>query len=240
MMSNLPRTELRDLPEEERAVAEALIAALGDDLTALAWQGSWARGEANAESDHDLFLVMRRLDEGLIWKITKAFAGRGHWSAYIKTEEELRQYPAHGRQQFYYGMSLLQGDFEQPPVTRENILADLRYFAVEIGHEARYRLVHDGGPERASADAARHGRILYYRAKMALLAMKSRELLEGRQYPVTRAELRKRTTDPDELAIIDLVKRWPEVKADYERDFAPLGLLLDRFVRKLASELPTD
>jgi len=75
---------------------------------------------------------------------------------------------------------------------------------------------------------------------MALLAMKSRELLEGRQYPVTRAELRKRTTDPDELAIIDLVKRWPEVKADYERDFAPLGLLLDRFVRKLASELPTD
>ena len=237
-MSNLPRTELRDLPAEERAVAGALIAALGDDLIALAWQGSWARGEANAESDHDVFVVMRRLDEALIAKITSAFAGRGHWSAYIKTEEELRQYPAHGRQQFYHGMSLLHGDFEQPPVTKENILADLRYFAVEVGHDARYRLVHDRGPERPSADAARHGRILYYRAKMALLAMKSRELLHGREYPVTRAELRQRTEDADELSIIDLVERWPEVKPEYERDFAPLGLLLDRFVRKLVSELP--
>lgn len=238
-MSNLPRTDIADLPDEERGVAEALIAALGDDLAALAWHGSWARGEANAESDHDLFLVMRRLDEELIGKITEAFAGRGHWSAYIKTEEELWQYPAHGRLQFWHGMKLLHGDFEQPPVARENILADLRYFAVEIGHDARYRLVHDRGPERASADSARHGRILYYRAKMAMLAMKSRELLDGREYPVTRAELRERTTDPDELAIIDVVERWPEVKGDYERDFAPLGLLLDRFVRKLVSELPT-
>ncbi len=228
------------MPEEERAVAEALIAALGDDLAALAWQGSWARGEANAESDHDLFLVMRRLDEELIGKISEAFAGPGHWSAYIKTEEELRQYPAHGRLQFRHGMSLLHGDFEQPPFARENILADLRYFAVEIGHDARYRLVHDRGPERASADSARHGRILYYRAKMALLGMKSRELLDGREYPVTRAELRERTTDPDELAIIDVVERWPEVKGDYERDFAPLGLLLDRFVRRLVSELPAE
>ncbi|MCH8201371.1 MAG: hypothetical protein IIB85_05575 [Chloroflexi bacterium] len=55
-----------------------------------------------------------------------------------------------------------------------------------------------------------------------------------------RAELRERTTDVDELAIIDLVERWPEVKAGYERDFAPLGLLLDRFVRKLVSELPAE
>ena len=239
-MSNLPRTELRDLPEEERGVAEALIAALGDNLAALAWQGSWARGEANAESDHDLFLVLRRLDEGLIGEISRAFGRRNHWSVYIKTQEELQQYPAHGRQQFYHGMSLLHGDFEQPPVTRENVLADLRHFAVEIGHDARYRLVHDRDPERSSEDHARHGRILYYRAKEALLAMKSRELLEGRQYPVTRAELRHRITDPDELAIIDLVERWPEVRADTERDFAPLGLLLDRFVRKLVSELPAE
>ncbi|MEO8458103.1 MAG: nucleotidyltransferase domain-containing protein [Chloroflexota bacterium] len=237
-MSNLPSIQLSNLPDSERVVAEALIASLGDDLTALAWQGSWARGEANAESDHDLFVVMRQLDEELLWQLAKAFEGDEHWSAYIKTEEELRQYPAHGRQQFHHGMSLLHGDFVQPPVTEENILADLRYFAVEIGHEARYRLTHKRGPERASAETGRHGRILYYRAKMAILAMKSRELLDGRKYPITRAELRTRTTDPDELSIIDLVDRWPEVKAEYERDFVPMALLLDRFVRRLVSQLP--
>lgn len=239
-MSNLPRIELQDLPDEERTVAKALISALGDELTALAWQGSWARGEGNAESDHDLFIVMRRLDEDLIGKITQIFAGREHWSVYLRTEEELRQYPAHGRQQFWHGMTLLHGDFEQPPVGRESLIADLRYFAVEVGHDARYRLIHDRGPERASTDSGRHGRILYYRAKMALLAMKSRELLHDRSYPVTRDALRARTSDPDELAIIELVDRWPEVKPEYERDFAPLGLLLDRFVRKLVAEIPAE
>jgi hypothetical protein len=237
-MSNLPRTAIADLPDEERYAAEALIASLGDDLAALAWQGSRARGEANSGSDHDLVLVMRRLDEELIGRIAEVFAGRGQWSTYIKTEEEMRQYPARGRQQFWHGISLLHGDFEQPPVGRENLLADLRYFAAEIGQDARYRLVHYRGPERATADSARHSRFLYYQAKMALLAMKSRELLDGREYPVTRAALRQCTTDPNELAIIDVVERWPEVKGDYERDFAPLGLMLDRFVQKLVSELP--
>src|SRR5688572_900557 len=142
-MSNLPRIELQDLPDEERTVAQALISTLGDELTALGWQGSWARGEGNAESDHDLFIVMRRLDGDLIGKITHVFAGREHWSVYLKTEEELRQYPAHGRQQFWHGMTLLHGDFEQPPVGREHLIADLRYFAVEVGHDARYRLIHD-------------------------------------------------------------------------------------------------
>jgi len=238
-MSNLPRTDLCDLPEEERAVAEALIATLGDDLTALAWQGSWARGEANAESDHDLVVVMREIDQEMIGRIAAVFrASSAHWSTFIKTEEELRQYPAHGRLQFRYGMTLLHGDFEPPPVTQEGLVADLRHLALEIGHEARYRLVHKQGPEKATDDAARHGRIMYYRAKMAVLAMKSRELLQGRPYPVTRADLRERTDDADELAIIDLVERWPELKPEYERDFTPLAQLLERFVRKLVAGLP--
>ncbi|MCH7810993.1 MAG: hypothetical protein IH863_10490 [Chloroflexi bacterium] len=240
-MSNLPRVALADLPEEERAVAEALIAALGDDLAALGWQGSWARGEANEESDHDLFVVMRRLDSELLGKLARAFTGKqAQWSTYVKTEEELRNYPAHGRCQFRYGMALIYGDFEPPPIQRENLLADIRYFATEIAHDARYRVIHKAGPEQASDDPERHGRILYYRAKMALLAMKSRELLHGRDYPETREALRERTTDDVELALIDLVDLWPEFKPLYERDFVPLALLLDRFVRKLVSELPAE
>ncbi len=238
-MPKLPRTDIADLPDEERQVAEALIAALGDDLAALGWQGSWARGEANEESDHDLFVVMRRLDSDLLGKIARAFTGKqAQWSTYVKTEEEMRNYPAHGRCQFRYGMSLIYGDFEPPPVQRENLLADIRYFATEIAHDARYRVIHKAGQE--SDDPEMHGRILYYRAKMALLAMKSRELLHGRDYPETREALRERITDDVELALIDLVDLWPEFKPLYERNFVPLALLLDRFVRKLVSELPAE
>ncbi len=239
-MSDLPRTAIADLPDEERQVAEALIAALGDGLAALAWQGSWARGEANAESDHDMFVTMRRLDSELLGKIAKVMAGRDSWSLFIKTEEELRQYPRHGRLQFRHGMTLLHGDFEQPPVARAEVLADVRHLANEVEQEARYRLVHKRDTRQASPDHARHARILYYWAKMGVLALKGRELLNGRDYPLTREALRERISDETELALIDLVDFWPEFRPLYETDFVPMALLLDRFVRQFVSGLPAE
>jgi predicted nucleotidyltransferase len=238
-MANLPRISSADLPEEERAVAVALIEALGDDLAALIWQGSWARGEANPESDHDLVVIMRRLDEGLIGRIASVFRDRTvKWSTFIKTEEEIRQYPAHGRLQFLHGVQLIHGDFEPPPVTRANLLEDMRHIANEVEHETRYRLVHRDLSTRPAFETARDGRLLYYWSKVLLLALKARELLHGRKYPVTRTDLRARLSDADELALLDIIERWPELRPQYERDFTPLGLLMDRVVRKLVSELP--
>jgi hypothetical protein len=70
--------------------------------------------------------------------------------------------------------------------------------------------------------------------------MKSRELVSGRDYPLTRDDLRERITDDLELAIIDVVDLWPEFKAMYEADFIPLALLLNRFVNKLIAEIPAE
>jgi predicted nucleotidyltransferase len=243
-MSDLPRIALEELPAEERDVAVALIQTLGDDLAALGWQGSYARGEAHDESDHDLFLVMKRLDSELLGKLADIFEGREGWSAFIKTEEELRQYPMSGRLQFHYGMSLVHGDFERPPIGRAEILNEIRSFAIDIEHECRYQLIHSArmprDPAFAAHDAQRHARLLHYFAKMGLLAMKARELLDGRDYPLTREALRERIADEVELAVIDVVDLWPEFKPLYEADFVPLALLLDRFVRKLVSELPDE
>ena len=238
-MATLPRISTDDLPDEERTVALALIEALGDDLAALVWQGSWARGEANPESDHDLVVIMRRLDEELLRTIAGVFRGRPvKWSTYIKTEEELRQYPAHGRLQFLHGVRLIHGDFEPPPVTRANLLEDLRHIANDIEHETRYRLVHRDLSTRPAFETARDGRLLYYWSKVLLLSLKAREILRGRYYPVTRADLRACLSDTDELALLDIIERWPDLRPEYERDFTPLGLLVDRVVRKLVSELP--
>jgi hypothetical protein len=65
------------------------------------------------------------------------FVDRDMWSVYVKTEEELQQYPAAGRAQFHYGIVKLYGDFEAPPLTREGLLEDMRRLAVDIAHEAR-------------------------------------------------------------------------------------------------------
>jgi hypothetical protein len=184
---------------------------------------------------------MRRLDEDLIEKIAAVFRGRPEkWSTFIKTEEELRQYPAHGRLQFQYGVRLIHGDFVLPAVEREHILANMRDIANLVEHEARYRLIHRDLRTRAAAETARDGRLLHYWAKVLLLTLKDRELLAGGEYPVTREALRKRLTDADEVALLDVVDNWPQVKAEYERDFTALALLIDRVVRRLVSEMPAE
>ncbi|TMF12403.1 MAG: nucleotidyltransferase domain-containing protein [Chloroflexi bacterium] len=111
------RSQRRPLPDEVREVADRLIAALGDNLAALLWHGSWARGEQTAESDHDLIIVLRQVNDDLILVIQGLFADRSDWSTYIKSEQELRQYPVTGRVQFQFGLVPLYGEFEAPPLS---------------------------------------------------------------------------------------------------------------------------
>jgi predicted nucleotidyltransferase len=236
-----------EVPTEVRAVADDLIAALGDDLAALLWHGSWARGEQTAESDHDMIVVLKRMGDDTCDRMQSVFEERPGWSVYVKTEEELRQYPITGRIQFHYGHLRLHGDFDPPPLTRAGLVEDMRRQAVDVAHEARYRLIHDGpgtltglDPTLAASRKTRLSRILYYQAKLAVLAMKARELHRGAAYPETRAELRARLTDPTELALIDVIDGWAEVKAGYEEDFRPLARLIDAFARGLVHELDAE
>ena len=236
----------QQLPAEVSEVADALVAALGDDLRALLCQGSFARGEAGPESDHDLIIILRRIDDGVLHRLRDVFRRRRNWSTFVQSEEELRQYPDAGRLQFHYGTQLLYGDFEPAAVSREQVLDELRHLARDIRFECRYRLLHKQ-PENAPAEQRiaaiqgyRNARMLGYAAKWAVLALKARELLHGRDYPVTRAELRARLSDTDELAILETVERWPELRPRYEADITPLALQLDAFARRLVAELPED
>jgi len=236
-----------EVPGEVRAVADDLISALGDDLAALLWHGSWARGEQTVESDHDMIVILKSIADDTWTRMQEVFEKRPGWSVYVKTEEELRQYPITGRIQFHYGHVRLYGEFEAPPLTREGLVEDLRRQAVDVAHEARYRLVHEGPdklaglePPVGAARKARMARILYYQAKLAVLAMKARELHRGAAYPETRVELRSRLSSPAELALINVIDRWAEVKAGYEEDFRPLARLIDAFARRLAQELDAE
>jgi len=235
-----------DLPTEVREVAEALIAELGDDLRAVFWHGSEARGEAMADSDHDVIIIMKRMDSNILLRMQQVFRGRENWSSFVQTEEELRQYPPSGRFQFHFGLVPLYGDFEPPPWTRENIIEEIRMLALNIRFECRYRLLHkepDYGemePHYRNFVRARNARMLHYAAKWAVMAMKARELLRDRPYPITREDLRARLTDLDEIAIIALVERWTEIRSSHEDDVAPVALQLDAFARKLVTELDTE
>lgn len=226
---------------ETLAVSNAIVAALGQDLSALLWHGSRARGEANEESDYDMIVIVRRKTDDTLERLGGVFAGRPAWSAYIKTEEELRQYPMTGRLQFHHGLVVLHGSFTPPPVTREGLLEDLRSTATNLSHEARYRIVHGAAKREAAPDrrawAARTARWMYYQTKSAVMAMKVRELLASGRYPLTREHLRQRLSDPAELALLDAVERWPALRPSFEADVTPLCRLIDAFATSLVQWL---
>ena len=231
-----------DLPGEVREVAERLIDDLGDELTAILWHGSYARGEARPDSDHDLIIVIKRIDDGVLLRAREVLSGRENWSTFVQSEEELRQYPADGRLQFHFGIVPLYGDIDPPPFSREQVINDLRVLARDIRFECRYRLLHKEpgyglDPHYRNFLRARNARMLGYAAKWAVLALKARELLESRTYPETREELRGRLSDADEIAIVDVVERWSELRPKYEEDPTPLALQLDAFARKLVAAL---
>lgn len=229
-------------PVEVREVADALIGALGENLAALLWQGSWVRGEQTPGSDHDMIVVVKCIDDKALRTMQKVFKGRNLWSTYVKTEEELRQYPMTGRLQFHYGNVTLYGQIESPPVTREGLIEELRRTAVDVQHECRYRLIHgSSGGIYAGMDPAyprmREARWMYYQVKLAVLALKTREVLLGRSYPANRKELRKRLTGADELTIVDVIDRWPELRPGFEEDIRPIAIQLDRVMRNIVAEL---
>jgi predicted nucleotidyltransferase len=235
-----------DLPPEVQQVLDQLIESLGDDLRGVFWHGSWARGEAKPWSDHDLLIVMKRLDDDLLERLAAVFRGRKDWSTYIQTEEELRQYPSEGRPQFHFGLVRLHGDFEPPPLAREHIIDEIRLLAMTVRFEVRYRLLHseplyeEMESQIAGFQRQRNARMMRYAAKMCVLIMKARELLAGRDYPASLADLRNRLTDADELWIIDIVDRWGDMQAQFEADGKPLALRLDAFARKMTAWLESE
>lgn len=235
-----------DLPAEVQDVLDQLIASLGDDLRAAFWHGSYARGEPKPWSDHDMIIVLKRLDDDLLLRLKAIFSGRKEWSTYVRTEAELRQHPSEGRPQFHFGLVPLYGDFERPPLTRDHIIDELRILALNISFESRYRLYHreplyeQMDEHWADFLTQRTARMLRYSAKLAILAMKARELLAGRAYPVSSADLRSRITDADETWIIDTVEHWDEMQPQFEADPDPLALRLDAFARNLVSWLETE
>jgi len=228
-----------DVPANVREVVDECVARFGDNLACALWHGSRARGEPTTASDEDLILIFRRLDDNTLLGLREMFLRPDlhDWSTYTLSVDELRQYPRNNRLQFHYGCQVVHGELDPPPFTPDDLVADLRFLAVEIRSYCRHPFIHHA-LSHPHPDTVRTARMMYYMAKQAVMAMKTRHLYHTGEYPLTRSELRRVVRDPEDVAIIDIVDQWPELRAGYEEDPRLLILQLDAFARRLVESLP--
>lgn len=218
------------VPRNVQEVVEECVDRLGDNLRAVLWHGSRARGEGGDTSDDDVILILRRIDDGVLLSLREMFfaAGRGKWSSYALSEAEFQKLPINKRFRFAHGFQVLHGDFEPLSLSREEVLAYLRSCTREVVVQSRNRLIH----KNTSLP------IMYRVAKFAVFAMKARHLLHSGHWPETRAELLPLIEDPNERTVIDWVERWAELSPEFKRDPVSFLLHVDAVGRRIIGSLP--
>jgi hypothetical protein len=221
-----------DAPPEVRQAVDELASRFGENLRAVLWHGSLARGEAQPGSDVDLILLFHTVDDDVLLGLRRTFleAGRKGWSTNVISDAEFAQLPASRRLYFEHGFRVLHGEFAPMRLSRDDVLAYLRERGREVLYQCRDRLINK---ERSLST-------MHRMAKYAVFLMKARHLYEHSHYPLTRAELLELVEHPEERQIIEWVEGWEGVLPEFERDPIPLILALDAFARQLLASLPTD
>jgi len=225
--ASLPEIEV---PRDVREAVDELASRFGDNLRAVLWHGSLARGEAQPGSDVDLILLFRRVDDDVLLGLRGTFleAARTGWSTNVLSDAEFHQLPASRRLYFGHGFRVLHGEFEPLRLSKSDVLAYLRERAREVQYQCRDRLINK---QRALPTVHRM-------AKYAVFLMKARHLFEHDHYPLTRAELLTLVDNREERQIVEWVEGWEDVRLQFERDPIPLILSLDAFARRLIESLP--
>jgi hypothetical protein len=96
-----------------------------------------------------------------------------------------------------------------------------------VSFQVRDRLLHGKRPVR----------VLRVSARRAVAAMRAQRVLDGGELAETLDDVAA-TANGDDRAIVDWVRRWPELRPSFAADPAPALLQLDAFARRRIDALP--
>ena len=209
-----------------------LRALFAERLVFVAHHGSWARGDATAESDIDCFVILDRIDAPDLHAYRELVHtmpdGGSAVSTFMGSVAELKAWPRQEQWQCRYGARVLHGSPEgivaEP--TDEDFIDDIRTKASANLHMARHYLLH---PHDLSAVVHK----LMYPFKECFYALQSWLLLTTGTYHGRKDDLLAVLADPDDREVIRIARDWHELPQD--RTERPLHYIetLERWSRKM-------
>lgn len=208
---------------------QAVERCFGERIWFLGLQGSYGRGEATAESDIDVVLILDRLqpeDLQAYSRLLDTLPRREKVCGFVSGRGELLAWDPSDLFQFYYDTTPVKGSLEElrKQIWQEDIGRAIHLGACNIYHGCAHNLVHEKSRE-----------ILQGLYKSAVFTLQAVAFLRTGAYCKRREELRAQLL-PEERKILEIGRRLKETSSLSEEelaaDSAPLLEWAAEWVRK--------
>ncbi len=193
-------------------LTQKLIECFGKRLLLIAHVGSWARDDANINSDIDVNVILDTVTPMDLLKyrqIVSAMPNSELACGFLGSKAEMDIWPKYDLMAFYYGCEVLYGSVSGviPMVSKTDIFDNVMIVLSGINHEARHSIIYDKDLKEA-ADAAKG---LF---KAAFFVIQGWYLLKQGKYIGKRSELLKKEITSEDALVLAKYISWDEAESD--------------------------
>jgi len=204
------------------------IAALGENLVCLLHHGSRAKGEAHPESDYDVIVIVKEIDESVLKAMQKLFERNPHFSSYVLSVRDLETMPKAHLLEFVYAKPLY-GKFKVEPPTSEDVRQYLSFSRREELSMIRHFLLHPHPPERKA-------KYIYYGLKFVYVYLSFLVFIESAKLPPTRKEtkayFKQKRSSPLGVRLLQILDNWKVHRDKVAKDPDRYLFMLECFFRE--------
>jgi len=196
--------------------------AFGQRLLLVVNVGSWARNDANGQSDIDVNVVLDKvmIEDIILYRSLVAEMPDNQLACgFLGGLNEMDLWPRYDLMAFHYGCIVLHGSVPDVlgAVSRRDIFENAMVGLSTINHAVRHCMVYDNCLV-ASANGLRD----FYKATFFVL--QGWYLLKYGEYVATRKNIMDRLTESDEKAVLTAYLMWDDLQE--ERNINPMQTLV--------------
>ena len=198
---------------------EKLQNAFGQRLKLVVHVGSWARNDANVQSDIDLNVVVDKValsDTVLYRNILDSMPDKKIACGFLGGLDEMALWPRYDLVAFHYGCNVLYGNVQEilGTLSRKDIFDNAMIIISTINHAARHGIIYD-----AVLEESVHGLKDLY--KVSFFALQEWYLLYSGEYVGKRQALIEKLVNETDITLMKTYLSWDHLKED--REATPLN-----------------
>lgn len=203
------------------------IASLGDNLVCLLHHGSRAKGEAHAESDYDVIIIVKKVDQKVLKALQSLFERNPRFSSYLLSLNDIGTLPRANLLQFVYAKPLYM-EFSVGVPTQEEVRQYICHSRRDWLDTLRHNLLFPHPLDRKA-------RLVYYMLKNVYIYLSYHAFCESRKFPSTRKQtieyLEKRKEFSSGVKLLQILDDWNAHKDRVAKNPDRYLFMLERFFR---------